>query len=414
MLISKVAEKALNFKQFAKQNVAPVKQVLNNGKLGPVNPNYNPPVLNLNKYNPFKFYEVPQNNNKLQMENAKKHQNDFVKNLKKNYEMQELKNYDKKYYKELNNKITNKILITNILTILSFSSLVYLGISSEKKYPSIKNTPQSEKKIAEISFIRKLFNSIIEKIMSINIVLYNSLKVTFNILIKIPNISFQFIKLILVGISKIADINLYIKALNNFNIMCNNIIVTTSEGTKRVINNITTTINNFARLVTNTTGDIAIYNLNIFLRLLRLPTVNKQELLTKMKLYVDYLGLEIIIMKSKQLMGYKEIKEIPKSQLDIFQENISKLVKDSGEYFTENFNSTLKKLEETANKNYDSFINKISSLKNPVSQKLINKFNESSSEMKDYLYVEINNIMDKYKNNDDTIIKEYQYLINLP
>lgn len=237
---------------------------------------------------------------------------------------------------------------------------------------------------------------------------------TFNILIKIPNISFQFIKLILIGISKIADINLYVKALNNFNIMCNNIIVTTSEGTKRVINNITTTINNFARLVTNTTGDIAIYNLNIFLRLLRLPTVNKQELLTKMKNYVYNLGLEIIIMKSKQLMGYKEIKEISKSQLDIFQENISKLLKDSEEYFTENFNSTLKKLEETANKNYDSFINKISSLKNPVSQKLINKFNESSSEIKDYLYVEINNIMDKYKNNDDTIIKEYQYLINLP
>jgi len=414
MLISKVGEKALNFKQIAKQNVAPVKQVLNNGKLGPVNTNYNPPVLNLNKYNPFKFYDVPINNNKLQMENAKKHQNDFVKNLKKNYELQELKNYDKKYYKELNDKITNKILITNILTILSFSSLVYLGISSEKKYPSIKSTPQSEKKIAEISFIRKLFNSIIEKIMSINIVLYNSLKMTFNILIKIPNISFQFIKLILVGISKIADINLYVKALNNFNIMCNNIIVTTSEGTKRVINNITTIINNFARLVTNTTGDIAIYNLNIFLRLLRLPTVNKQELLTKMKNYVYNLGLEIIIMKSKQLMGYKEIKEISKSQLDIFQENISKLVKDSGEYFTENFNSTLKKLEETANKNYDSFINKISSLKNPVSQKLINKFNESSSEIKDYLYVEINNIMDKYKNNDDTIIKEYQYLINLP
>ena len=289
--------------------------------------------------------------------------------------------------------------------------MVYLGISSEKKYPSIKSTPQSEKKIAEISFIRKLFNSIIEKIMSINIVLYNSLKMTFNILIKIPNISFQFLKLILVGISKIADINLYVKALNNFNIMCNNIIVTTSEGTKIVINNITTTINNFARLVTNTTGDIAIYNLNIFLRLLRLPTVNKQELLTKMKNYVYNLGLEIIIMKSKQLMGFKEI---PKSQLDIFQDNINKLVKDSGEYFTENFNSTLKKLEETANKNYDSFINKISSLKNSVSQKLINKFNESSSEIKDYLYVEINNIMDKYKNNDDTIIKEYQYLINLP
>ena len=53
MLISKVGEKALNFKQIAKQNVGPLKQVLNNGKIGPVNTNYNPPVLNLNKYNSF-------------------------------------------------------------------------------------------------------------------------------------------------------------------------------------------------------------------------------------------------------------------------------------------------------------------------------------------------------------------------
>jgi hypothetical protein len=409
MLISKIG------KEVAKKT---------NYQLMPIISKYRPPKLDTNKFykQEFKFFNVPQNEqmvaNMNLVQNAKQHANEFVKNFKKEIDLEIIKSKQeedaKSYYKRLTEKISNKTLLTNILTLLSFSALVYFDINSEKKIKSIKSPIKSSLKTETktIEKIKNLFFSIIERIKDFSIFLYNSLKETFNIFIKIPKISYKYITYILEQLDKIYNVSELANNLYNFNILCKNIIIITSKQTIKLIAGFSTVVYKFARLAGGKIGEIAINNLIMFKNLFALPNVNKEELFATFNNFIKYLGLEIILIKARQLVG---LKDVPKNEMSIFENNFKKLYEDFKDYFTENINNKLTKQEKKANEEYDGFINKILSLNNPIAKKLVEKIKTSSDETKNYLYFQINKLYEKYKNvKDDAIIKEYQYLINLP
>ena len=152
MLISKIG------KEVAKKT---------NYQLMPIISKYRPPKLDTNKFykQEFKFFNVPQNEqmvaNMNLVQNAKQHANEFVKNFKKEIDLEIIKSKQeedaKSYYKRLTEKISNKTLLTNILTLLSFSALVYFDINSEKKIKSIKSPIKSSLK-TETKTIEKIKN----------------------------------------------------------------------------------------------------------------------------------------------------------------------------------------------------------------------------------------------------------------
>lgn len=409
MLISKIG------KEVAKKT---------NYQLMPIISKYRPPKLDTNKYykQEFKFFNVPQNEqmvaNMKIVQNAKQHAKEFLKNFNNEINLEIIKSKQeedaKSYYKRLTEKISNKTLLTNILTLLSFSALVYLDINSEKKIKSIKSSIKEDviTETKTIEKIKNLFFSIIERIKDFSIFLYNSLKETFNIFIKIPKISYKYITYILEQLDKIYNVSELANNLYNFNILCKNIIIITSKQTIKLIASFSTVVYKFARLAGGKIGEIAINNLIMFKNLFALPNVNKEELFATFNNFIKYLGLEIILIKARQLVG---LKDVPKNEMNIFENNFKKLYEDFKDYFTENINNKLIKQEKKANEEYDGFINKILSLNNPIAKKLVEKIKNSSDETKNYLYFQINKLYEKYKNvKDDAIIKEYQYLINLP
>jgi hypothetical protein len=304
-----------------------------------------------------KYYFMPNNVDKAFLEyTAEK----ILKDKQPNEKGENVKQ-NKEDFNILTKNITNKILIANIILILSIGTLIYLDINNNDIQPyddfnpfklPIKKEETEEIITEEKSLINRLidkFYEIINKIRNIKTGLYNSLKNNFKILISLPNISYNYILFIFESINKIRDINLYYKTLNNFNILCKNIIIGTSEETKKLIGSFKTIIGNYVRLSSNKLGNIAINNFNIFLRLLNLPNVNKEELIGLFNNYIKSLRPELIIINLKELAKlikenhFENVRRLQQREnpnlVLINMDQIAEFQKDSMEYAMQNKNS---------------------------------------------------------------------------
>jgi hypothetical protein len=304
-----------------------------------------------------KYYFMPNNVDKAFLEyTAEK----ILKDKQPNEKGENVKQ-NKEDFNILTKNINNKILIANILLILSIGTLIYLDINNNDIQPyddfnpfklPIKKEETEEIIIEEKNLINRLidtFYAIINKIRNIKTGLYNSLKTNFNILLSLPNISYNYILIIFESINKIRDINLYYKTLNNFNILCKNIIIGTSEETKKLIGSFKTIIGNYVRLSSNKLGNIAINNFNIFMRLLNLPNVNKEELIGLFNNYINSLRPELIIINLKELAKlikenhFENVRRLQQREnpnlVLINMDQIAEFQKDSMEYAMQNKNS---------------------------------------------------------------------------
>ncbi len=319
---------------------------------------------------------------------------------------------NKEDFNLLTKNIKNKILIANIILILTFGTLVHLDtnysdINITDDEELIKNLLLPKKSQPEIivneeniNSLKDKFYEVIEKIKSFNISLYNSLKNNFNRIISLPEISYNYIKSILENINKIRDINLYKKALNNFNLLCINIIIVSSETTKNLISSFKNIITNYISLTSSKIGNIAKNNFNIFLRLFSLPNINKQELLNSFINYIKSLRPQIIIIKLKELA--KLIKENHFKNLK---------VKQTVMYHPNNIEDTIEEEYPEYQRSITQYI-KLNKEAENSSVELNKNLKEKESQAKDGFYNYVSSLFSKneIKNDKETKKAVYDYL----
>lgn len=219
-------------------------------------------------------------------------------------------------FKLLTDNITSKVLIAKILLIFSLASGVYMKI---KDKPIVEEEKKEEIVVKEnnkiIEAIINFFYNLIEKIK--NLELYKTISENFNKFIKLPNINYDYVKIILENINKITDEKIYYQALTDLNYMFSNMITKSSDETKELIFSFKNKIDNYVLHVSTEMKNKAINNFNIFLKLFELPNINRFNLLQMFSNYLPTLDIKLIRYNVKQLINetVKEQKEKNKKNL---------------------------------------------------------------------------------------------------
>lgn len=401
--IAKFKVKAKLFdKEVKNANIVPVENEVANFKLN---------KLKLTDYAK-KYYEKLMKNNNLVNENLMyytkaQRESILLKEINKEYDL---------YFRRLTNKIYSAILISNIIVIFSFvGALEYMSKPIEKvaidkntlDMDIIQSSEIKESSIKENMEVKNLidkFNLIIENIKNISVGLYNSLKDNFNRVMNISNINYEYFNSILDNISEIKNVNLYEKILNEFNILCNNIVIISSEETYKIISNFKLIVEKYASLTSTTLGNIAKDNFEKFLKLMELPNINLQKLLASNNIYYKNLYLELLSFKGNQLLENKDISENDKKQFNENLQNITKQAENSSEIM----NNELEKKIKITSDNNEGFIKKLLSYGDKVPEviNIIEKFDKiKDPKMKQLMLFNINSVL-AYNNDKVKGLKE--------
>jgi hypothetical protein len=305
------------------------------------------------------------------------------------------------YFNKLTNKLTNLVVITNVMVILTLALTIdymtkpieNIGINKEKIDLDIlipvEPLVTSPKKQELIKTITDTFNIIIEKIKNTSKDLYNSLKDNFNRIVKLSNVNYDYIKSILENIGNIQDINKYKEALNNFNIYCTNLIILSSEETKKIINNSKLIIDEYASFASTKLGNLAKDNYDKFLTLIKLPNVNFEKTFASMINYLKNLHLELLLVKGKEYINLMPQNNETKQ----LTENIENTTKNA-DTTSEIMNKELENKIKQQKKNEEELIRNVVSLQKeyPELIAVIEKFDkEKNTDKKMTMYYMINN-----------------------
>ena len=258
-------------------------------------------------------------------------------------------------FKLLTDNITSKVLIAKILLIFSLASGVYMKI---KDKPIVEEEKKEEIVVKEnskiIEIIINFFYNLIEKIK--NLELYKTISENFNKFIKLPNINYDYVKIILENINKITDEKIYYQALTDLNYMFSNMITKSSDETKELIYSFKNKIDNYVLHVSTEMKNKAINNFNIFLKLFELPNINRFNLLQMFTNYLPTLDIKLIRYNVKQM-----INETVKEQKEKNKNLYIKKKEEEEKYETDNISEKeLQQIEENLekikkNKQFDNY-----------------------------------------------------------
>jgi hypothetical protein len=316
---------------------------------------------------------------------------------------------------KLLNKIDNDTLIASLFSIITIGITLYnIKNNILEKYQTIvddndnnnetiinyledKDLEIIPEKQGIIADIMDKFNFILEKIKNINSYFYNSLKDNFNRLVKIPDINFDYINAILDNINKNKNIEDIKESLNDFNIFCKNNIILASKESVRIINEFGTIIDKYVSLVSPELGNVAKNNYNKFLKLIKEPNVNLENLYISFMKYAIYLPYEVISSKGKELVTTMTDKK-EKMQLN---ENLDNISKEAISNNSEEMRKKLDEIEKNQEKLNNNLVKRLIKLKDksPEIMDVIEQYNnEKNLKTKIFLYHYLNNILN---NNED-------------